>query len=137
ELSFHPVTNVRANLSMLAAPAIYYSLSFSRHGEPLAPLLARVHRVVTPAYLVLFGAGLAWALIRRDRKALLFVVAPTLMVLAFIQPSDGMWRFHLLGPLLAPLAAGQIGPPPPPLPPSLLLLAPFPPVLPPPPPPPP
>ena len=107
QLTFHPVTNVRANLSMLADPAIYYSLSFSRHGEPLAPLLARVHRVVTPAYLVLFGAGLAWALIRRDRKALLFVVAPILMVLAFIQPSDGMWRFHLLCPLVAALTAVQ------------------------------
>src|SRR5262249_30325560 len=108
ELSFHPVTNVRANLSMLADPAIYYSLSFSRHGEPLAPLLARVHRVVTPAYLVLFGAGLAWALIRRDRKALLFVVAPTLMVLAFIQPSDGMWRVPLSCPPVPALAAVQI-----------------------------
>ena len=108
QLTFDPVRKVVGNVTWLAEPSSYYSLSFSRHAEPLAPLLARVHRVTTPAYLVLFAAGLVGAVVRAERKALLFAVAPTVMVLAFIQPSDGMWRFHLLCPLVAALAALEI-----------------------------
>jgi hypothetical protein len=108
ELTFDPVHKVVGNVAWLAEPSSYYSLSFSRHAEPLAPLFARVHRLVTPGYLLLFAAGLAGALVRAEPKSLLFAVVPVLMVLAFIQPSDGMWRFHLLCPLVASLAALEI-----------------------------
>jgi hypothetical protein len=105
QLTFDPLGHIRDNLASLAQPSGYYSLSFSRHGEPLAPLLARVHRVVTPMYLVVFAVGLVAACVRRAWKAVLFGVLPVALVLAFIQPSDGMWRFHALCPLVAALAA--------------------------------
>jgi hypothetical protein len=105
QLTFDPLAHIRDNVARLAQPSAYYSLSFSRHGEPLAPLLARVHRIVTPMYLVAFAVGLVAACVRRASKAVLFGVLPVVLVLAFVQPSDGMWRFHVLCPLVAALAA--------------------------------
>jgi hypothetical protein len=102
-----PWTSLRTNLGLVARPRAYYRLSFSRHGEPLSPLLARVHPLVTPAFLVAYaGAGLAFALRGRWRR-LVALYLPAVVVLALVRPSDGMWRFQLLFPLVC--AGGAIG----------------------------
>lgn len=100
QLRLDPVTYVAGNVAFMAQPSAYYWLSFSRHGEPLAPLMSRVHPVLTPAYLVAYALGLATAVAGRAGRRLLILYLPALPLLAFILPSDGLWRFHLLAPLV-------------------------------------
>lgn len=103
-----PLARLAANLGYVAQPSAYYWLSFARHGQPLAPAMARLHYVLTPAYLVLFAAAVAAAAVRRERRRLVVVVAPVALLLALMLPSDALWRFHMLSPLVCTLIACEI-----------------------------
>jgi hypothetical protein len=100
EVNTAPLSTLGRNLALLAQPSSYYWLSFARHGTPLAPLMARLHPVLTPAVQAAWLAGLVAAAIHRDRLRLFVLAAPAVLVLAWIMPSDGLWRFHLLSPLV-------------------------------------
>lgn len=102
-----PLTNLAGNLRFLAQIDAYYWLGFSTHGQPLAPLLARVHRVLTPAYLMVYLAGLAIAGGAGQVRRLVALYLPAVLVLAFVPPSNGMWRLHILWPLVCCAAAVQ------------------------------
>src|SRR5262249_32920580 len=108
-----PLATFVANLRSAASPAAYYWLSFSRHAQPLAPLLARPHHLLTPACLVPYAAGLVVALARRQGLALLVLYVPAAIALAFVPRGDGMWRLHLLAPLVCCAVATQAAAAPP------------------------
>jgi hypothetical protein len=108
QLHLRPLAFVAGNVAFWAHPSGYYWLSFARHGEPLAPLLARLHPILTPAYLIAYLAALLTSLRGREGRRLLALFAPALLMFAFVIPSDGMWRFHLLSPLVCSAAAGQL-----------------------------
>jgi hypothetical protein len=118
-IEVHPIARLVANLAYVTDPAGYYWLSFSRHAEPLAPAVARLHYVLTPAYLVLFAAAAVGALVRRAWRPLLLFVAPVALLLTLMLPTDAAWRFHLLAPLVCALIACEL----PALPPAARLVA--------------
>jgi hypothetical protein len=103
-----PLATLAGNLAAVARPSAYYWLSFSQHGQPLAPFLARAHGAVTPVYLTLAAAAFATAWLRRRRDEALLLQLPVALTLAFVQPSNGMWRLHLLFPLACAAVACAI-----------------------------
>jgi hypothetical protein len=107
-IRLEPFTRLTANLGFVASPSGYYWLSFSRHAEPLAPALARLHYVLTPAYLTLFAASALAALGRGDLRRLLLLVAPAALLLTLMLPTDAAWRFHVLAPLVCALVACEV-----------------------------
>lgn len=100
-----PWTRLVGNLSFLSDVSGYYLLSFWQHGEPWAPALARIHPLVTPLFHALWVAGLAALVARRRIQVLIVLAAPVLLLLTSMNPTDGMWRVHLLGPLAMALIA--------------------------------
>ncbi len=96
---FEPFTSLVKTLRFASDPLGYYWLGFRRHGQPLAPLMARVHPVLTPLYGALFVAGLLVLVVRREALALIVLYVPVLLSLLILPPSDGFWRLHFLSPL--------------------------------------
>jgi hypothetical protein len=107
-LTFAPVARLVANVRAVARPSAYYWLSFSRHGRPLALAMVRLHYVLTPAYLVLGAIALAATAVRRETRLLVAVALPVVLLFAFMLPSDALWRFHVLSPLLCALVASEM-----------------------------
>jgi hypothetical protein len=106
-VAFDPWTRLVGNLSFMADVPGYYLLSFWQHGEPWAPALARVHPLVTPVFQVLAIAGLASLVVAAEYRVLLPLLLPIFLLLGWLNPTDGMWRVHLVGPLLvATIALG-------------------------------
>jgi hypothetical protein len=101
-----PLRTLAGNVDAVARPSTYYWLSFAHHGRPPAPLLAHANQLVTPAYLSLYAVGLVAALGRGRTRRLAFLYVPALLALAFVLPSNGMWRLHFLFPLVCAAAAG-------------------------------
>ena len=108
EVQLHPLTTIAGNLGYLLRPADYYWLSFSWHGQPLAPLVARVHQVLTPFYLTAAGAALVGALVRHLRRELLAIWLPVVLALMLVLPTNGLWRLHLLSPLFCVALACEL-----------------------------
>jgi hypothetical protein len=93
---------------MLYDPSSYFYLSFSWHGAPLAPLMARIHYVLTPAYLALFVIGAAAALAGRRVRELLVLWGPAVLLIALVDADLFMWRYQLAYPLLCAGAAYEL-----------------------------
>jgi hypothetical protein len=99
QLRFQPLTFVAGNLAALAQPSTWYWFSFDYHGRPLAYPFAHVHQVVTPVYLVASALALPALAVTGRWRALLVLFGPIVFLLAFIQPSNGISRFHMVAPL--------------------------------------
>jgi hypothetical protein len=99
QLRFQPLTFVAGNLAALAQPSTWYWFSFDYHGRPLAYPFAHVHQVVTPVYLVASALALPALAVTGRWRALLVLFGPIVFLLAFIQPSNGISRFHMVVPL--------------------------------------
>ena len=99
QLRFQPVTFVAGNLAALAQPSTWYWFSFDYHGRPLAYPFAHVHQVVTPVYLVATALALPGLAVTGRWRALLVLFSPIAFLLAFIEPSNGISRFHMAAPL--------------------------------------
>ncbi|MEW6270084.1 MAG: glycosyltransferase 87 family protein [Thermodesulfobacteriota bacterium] len=101
-------SKIAHQLSLLYDPASYFYLSFSWHGAPLAPLMARSHYVLTPAYLALFAIGAAAALAGRRARELFVLWGPAVLLLVAVDSSLFMWRYQLAYPLLCAGAAYEL-----------------------------
>jgi hypothetical protein len=104
-----PLSAITDNLRRLVRPTDYYWLGFARHGEPLAPLMARVHVVMTPPVVWLGLIALVLAVVRRHGRRLLLLQVPVALVLLSLPQTDAMWRLEILYPLLCASVALEIG----------------------------
>ena len=100
QLRFEPLTFIAGNLVALGQPSTWYWFSFDYHGRPLAYPFAHVHQVVTPIYLLGYALALPALAWTRRWRALLALFGPTAFLFAFIQPSNGTSRFHMVAPLV-------------------------------------
>lgn len=108
-LQLTPFATVLGNLDWLAHPSRWYWLSFSFHGKPLSSMFARIHHLLTPTFLVVFAAAFVASVGRWRWRELLVVWLPVALTLAFIPPTNGVWRLHLISPLLCLGAALLLG----------------------------
>jgi hypothetical protein len=104
----HGAAAIADQLSLIYDPAQYWYLSFSWHGAPLAPLMARSHYVLTPAYLALFVIGAAAALAGRRVRELVVLWGPAILLLLVVDADLFMWRYQLAYPLLCGGAAYEL-----------------------------
>lgn len=95
------------NLGYLLRVGEYWGLGFDLHGAPPEWLLARPHTVLTPGWLAAAGVTASLALWQRRLLEVFVVWLTVVLVLATLPPTDGMWRLHLLWPLIcAGIACG-------------------------------
>jgi hypothetical protein len=95
-----PWSRVWSNLGYLFGVEHYWGLGFELHGGPPEWLMARPHVVLTPVYLLLAALAFGSALARIAGKELTVVWVTVVLTFASIPPTDGMWRIHLLWPLV-------------------------------------
>jgi hypothetical protein len=100
-IELEPFERLVGNVRLFLDASSHGWLGFGRHGRPLAPLLARLHHVVNPVFVVACLAAFLAAAARRDRSALVLLYLPVLAIIAFL-PSDSAVprRMHLVVPLL-------------------------------------
>jgi hypothetical protein len=108
EIRLNPFNTFVSNVALLSEPSGWYWLSFARHGQPLAPVFARLHRLLTPPVLLLFVVSFAVAIAGRRRAALLVVYWPVVATLCLLPPSDGAWRAQVLFPLVCAGTVSQL-----------------------------
>ncbi|MFP6625450.1 MAG: hypothetical protein VCA74_00100 [Deltaproteobacteria bacterium] len=112
-LEFKPLRTLTFNLGYLGLIPNYYWLGFAQHGKPLAWVAAYPHHVLTPVYLTLYPLALALLGLQRRWRTLLALLLPVAIALCLLPPSVGIWRLHILTPLLCAtiaLALARSGP---------------------------
>lgn len=108
EIPLNPLETLRAHFVYLIDFGRHYWLGFAQHGRPLADVLARGHFAAGPVYFGTFAAAAVFSVATRQRGALLFCLMPIVPALFLFPPSNGLWRFQILFPLVCATIAFAI-----------------------------
>lgn len=100
EIPRNPLETLRTHFVYLIDFSRHYWLGFAQHGKPLADALARAHLVVGPAFFGAFAATAVFSAVTRQRGPLLFCLLPIVPAVFLFPPSNGLWRFQILFPLV-------------------------------------
>lgn len=104
-----PWSRAWSNLGYLIDIGHYWGIGFDLHGGPPEWLMARPHAVLSPAYLLVSAIAFLIAVLKQRRIEFAVIWLTVIFALASMPPTDGMWRMHMLWPLVCTGIACSVG----------------------------